>query len=77
MPKAGLSWDLRPAALLTAGLPPVLAVVLQAGVVMADCADAPPQVNAAHPQAAGVVVAAPGVHGALMGGLVPQGQRPA
>jgi len=33
--------------------------------------------NAARPQAAGVVVAAPGLHGALMGGLVPQVERPA
>lgn len=44
---------------------------------MADCADAPPQVNAAHPQAGGVVVAAPGLHGALMGGLVHKWERPA
>jgi hypothetical protein len=32
---------------------------------------APLRFNAAHPQAAGVVAAAPGLHGALMGGLRP------
>ena len=42
---------------------------------MTDRAGAPLQFNAARPQAAGVVVAAPGLHGALMGGLVPQGDR--
>jgi hypothetical protein len=45
-----------------------LAKVLRAGAVMADCADTPPQVNAGHPKAAGAVVAAPGLHGVLMGG---------
>jgi hypothetical protein len=40
-------------------------------------AGAPLRFNAGRPQAAGVVVAAPGLHGALMRGLVPQGERPA
>jgi hypothetical protein len=44
---------------------------------MADCADAPPQVNASQPQAGGVVVAAPGLRGALMGKLAVQTERPA
>ena len=65
--KAGLVWDLRPAALLNAGVPPGLAQALRAGAVMADRADAPPQVNAAHPKATGAVVAEPGLHGALIG----------
>ncbi len=47
-----------------------LAKVLRAGAVMADCADAPQQVNAGRPKATGAVVAAPGLHGALSGGLV-------
>jgi hypothetical protein len=38
--------------------------------VVTDRAGAPLQFNAPHPQAAGVVVAAPGLHRALMGGLV-------
>jgi hypothetical protein len=77
LPKEGLSRDLRPAALLTAGLLPVLAMVLRAGAVMADCADAPTQVNASQSQAGGVVVAAPGLRGALMGKLAVQTERPA
>ena len=44
-----------------------LAKVLRAGAVMADCADAPPQVNAGRPKATGAVVA-PSLHGVLMGG---------
>jgi myo-inositol-1(or 4)-monophosphatase len=44
--------------------------------VVTDRLGAPIQFNAARPQAAGVVAAAPGLHGALLGGLVPQGERP-
>ena len=44
---------------------------------MTDRAGASLRFNAAHPQAAGVVVAAPGLHGALMGGLVPPAEQPA
>ena len=44
--------------------------------MVTDRAGASLQFNAPHPQAAGVVVAAPGLHGALMRGLLPQGERP-
>lgn len=47
-------------------------MVLRAGAVMADCADAPTRVNASQPQAGGVMVAAPGLRGALMGGWHPR-----
>lgn len=43
---------------------------------MTDRAGASLRFNAAHPQAAGVVAAAPGLHGALMGGLAPPVERP-
>jgi len=49
-----------------------LAWDLRAGAVIADCADAPTQVNTPQPQAGGVVVAAPGLRGALMGGWHPR-----
>jgi myo-inositol-1(or 4)-monophosphatase len=49
----------------------------RAGAMVTDRLGAPLLFNAAPPQAAGVVVAAPGLHGALMRGLVPQGDRPA
>ena len=48
----------------------------RAGAVVTDRAGASLRFNAAHPQATGVVVVAPGLHGALMGGLVPQRERP-
>jgi hypothetical protein len=44
---------------------------------MADCADAPPQVTAAHPKATGAVVAAPGLHGALVDELAVQTEQSA
>jgi myo-inositol-1(or 4)-monophosphatase len=44
--------------------------------MVTDQLGAPWHFNAGRPQAAGVVVAAPGLHGALMRGLVPQGERP-
>jgi myo-inositol-1(or 4)-monophosphatase len=49
----------------------------RAGAMVTDRLGAPLLFNAAPPQAAGVVVAASGLHGALMRGLVPQGERPA
>jgi myo-inositol-1(or 4)-monophosphatase len=59
-------WDIAAGALIAA----------RAGAVVTDRLGAPLRFNAAHPQAAGVVAAAPGLHGALMGGLVPQVERP-
>jgi len=45
--------------------------------VVTDRAGAPIRFNAPHPKAGGVVVAAPVLHGALMGGLAPPAERPA
>jgi len=47
----------------------------RAGAMVTDRLGAPLQFNAAHPQAAGVVVAAPGLHRALMGGLAEKSER--
>jgi myo-inositol-1(or 4)-monophosphatase len=44
--------------------------------MVTDRAGAPLRFNAPHPQAAGVVVAVPGLHGALMRGVLSQGVRP-
>ena len=60
-------WDIAAGALIAE----------RAGAVVTDRAGAPIRLNAGHPQPAGVVAAAPGLHGALLGGLVPQGERPA
>jgi myo-inositol-1(or 4)-monophosphatase len=60
-------WDIAAGAL----------ICQRAGAMVTDRAGAQIRFNAARPQAAGVVVAAPGLHGALMGGLVPQVERPA
>jgi myo-inositol-1(or 4)-monophosphatase len=47
----------------------------RAGAVVTDRAGTPLRFNAAHPRAAGVVAASPGLHDALMGGLVPPEER--
>lgn len=60
-------WDIAAGAL----------ICQRAGAMVTDRAGAQIRFNAARPQAAGVVVAAPGLHEALMGGLVPQVERPA
>ncbi|MCA3486135.1 MAG: hypothetical protein IOD05_18370 [Rhodobacter sp.] len=52
-------------------------MVLRAGAVIADCADAPTQVNASQSQAGGVVVAAPGLRGALVDERAVQTEQPA
>ena len=49
----------------------------RAGAVVTDRTGAPIRFNAPRPQAAGVVVAAQGLHGALMGGVAPQTKKPA
>jgi len=59
-------WDIAAGSLIAA----------RAGAVVTDRAGASLRFNAAHPQAAGVVAAAPGLHGALMGGLAPPVERP-
>jgi myo-inositol-1(or 4)-monophosphatase len=48
----------------------------RAGAVVTDRVGASLRFNAGRPQAAGVVVAAPGLHGALMRGLMAQGEGP-
>ncbi|MFY8146843.1 MAG: inositol monophosphatase family protein [Rhodobacter sp.] len=60
-------WD------IAAGVP----IAARAGAVVTERMGAPIRFNAARPQAAGVVGAAPGLHGALMGGLVPPVEQPA
>ena len=49
----------------------------RAGAMVTDRFGAPLVFNAAHPQTAGVLAAAPGLHVALLGGLVPKVERPA
>jgi len=58
-------WDIAAGALIAE----------RAGAMVTDRVGASLRFNAARPQAAGMVVAAPGLLGALMGGLVPQGDR--
>jgi myo-inositol-1(or 4)-monophosphatase len=58
-------WDIAAGALIAA----------RAGAVVTDRMGAPLRFNAGRPQAAGVVVAAPGLHGALMGGLTERSER--
>jgi myo-inositol-1(or 4)-monophosphatase len=52
-------WDIAAGALIAE----------RAGAMVTDRLGAPIRFNAAHPQSAGAVVAAPGLHAALMGGL--------
>jgi myo-inositol-1(or 4)-monophosphatase len=52
-------------------------IAARAGAVVTERMGAPIRFKADHAQAAGVVASAPGLHGALMGGLVPPVEQPA